>query len=367
MPELVTVLFGGPSAEHDVSILTGLQSERVLSRAGTTVQCIYWARGGQWHLVPAETEARDYLAGAPDKSAPLTVSLGANPGVTVKQGLRTKNLELGTVLNCLHGGAGEGGGAQALFELLGVPSTGGTMAAAALGMDKLAFGAVMTSAGLPSLTREHLGPVPPTFDGPYIVKPRFGGSSIGIEVVPDHATALSLLGVSPHLRSGAVVEPYRTDLFDLNISCRTFPEFATSLIERPLRPGDGIYSFTEKYIQTSGLSNAPREMPAQISNELAARIAELAEGVAQLTGLRGVLRIDFLSDGEQVYVNEVNSIPGAMALYLWPDVDPARILLDAVAEAQRFFGTAATTSFDEGAALRAAGGISGKLASLNRP
>ncbi|MFI5425748.1 hypothetical protein [Aeromicrobium sp. UC242_57] len=86
--------------------------------------------------MPANTEARDYLAGAPDKSAPLTVTLGANAGVSVKQGLRTKNLELGTVLNCLHGGAGEGGGAQALFELLGVPSTGGTMAAAALGMDK---------------------------------------------------------------------------------------------------------------------------------------------------------------------------------------------------------------------------------------
>src|SRR3954452_18450911 len=103
MPELVTVLFGGPSPEHDVSILTGLQSERVLSRAGTTVQCIYWARGGQWHLVPADTEARDYLAGAPDKSTPLTVSLGANPGITMKQGLRTKSLELGTVLNCLHG------------------------------------------------------------------------------------------------------------------------------------------------------------------------------------------------------------------------------------------------------------------------
>jgi D-alanine-D-alanine ligase len=251
MPELVTVLFGGPSPEHDVSILTGLQAERVLSRAGTQVQCIYWARGGQWYLVPANTEARDYLAGAPDKSTALTVSLGANPGVSMKQGLRTKSLDLGTVLNCLHGGAGEGGGAQALFDLLGVPSTGGTMAAAALGMDKLAFGAVMTGAGLPSLTREHLGDVPPTFDGPYIVKPRFGGSSIGIEVVPDHQTALSLLKVSPHLRSGAVVEPYRNDLFDLNISVRTFPEFATSLIERPLRPGDGIYSFTEKYIQTA--------------------------------------------------------------------------------------------------------------------
>ncbi|MFI5425747.1 hypothetical protein [Aeromicrobium sp. UC242_57] len=177
---------------------------------------------------------------------------------------------------------------------------------------------------------------------------------------PDHATALSLLGVSPHLRSGAVLEPYRNDLFDLNISCRTYPEFATSLIERPLRPGDGIYSFTEKYIQTSGLSNAPREMPAQISDTLAAQIAELAESVASLTGLRGVLRIDFLSDGEQVFVNEVNSIPGAMALYLWPDVPAEKILLDAIAEAQRYFGTSATTSFDEGAALRAAGGISGK-------
>ncbi len=369
MTNLVTVVFGGPSPEHEVSILTGLQCERYLARGGVTVQSVYWDRGGRWHLVPAETEARDYLAGAPSKATALELRLGggSGDGFFRKQGLRTAQVDLGTVLTCFHGGLGESGGAQALWELLGVPATGGTVAAAALGMDKLAFGALMESAGLPTLPRVLVTEdARPTFDGPYIVKPRFGGSSIGIEVVEDFEAALGITGASPHLRAGAVLEPYRTDLFDLNISFRTYPRFEVSLLERPLRPADGaIYSFQDKYIHGSGLANAPREIPAQVSDAVAEQAAVLARRVADLTGLTGIVRVDFLCDGERLFVNEVNSIPGAMALYLWPDHDPTRLLQDAVTEAAQPVRRAASV-FEEGAALKAAGGIAGKLTPVQR-
>jgi D-alanine-D-alanine ligase len=269
-------------------------------------------------------------------------------------------------MNCFHGGAGEAGGVQWLLELAGLRATGASPASAALGMDKLAFGAVMQNAGLPSLPRQLLSTyAPPSFDGPYIVKPRAGGSSIGIEVVQDHATALALLQTSPHLRAGAVVEPYRPDLFDLNISVRTAPELAVSDIERPLRPGDGsIYDYSAKYVHAEGLTAAPREFPAQLPEQLTARIKDLAARVVEQTGLTGVLRIDFLSDGaDEVYVNEVNSIPGALALYLWPDTPPAQVLTAALDEAERHVPQV-TRNYEEGVALRAAGGIAGKLAGL---
>jgi D-alanine-D-alanine ligase len=366
----VTVAFGGPSPEHDISILTGLQAEAILRRAGTDVQAIYWDRSGAWYLVPADTEARDYLSGAPASATPLELKLGTDAGFQrAKKGLRAATtVDLGTILTCFHGGLGESGGAQALFALLGVPATGGTPAAAALGMDKLAFGGVIEAAGLPTLSRSLVTPDgKPDYDGPYIIKPRFGGSSIGIEVVGDWDTALALRANSIHLRAGAVVEPYRPDLFDVNIAFRTAPTFATSLTERPLRKGDdSIYSYAEKYLHDSGLSNAPREMPANLPEATTARIRELAQRVAELTGLTGIVRVDFLSDGEEVYVNEVNSIPGALSLFLWPEPAPAKILLDAVEEARAARSTLWIQEGEEGAALRAAGGIASKLAGLDR-
>ena len=368
MVSKATVVFGGPSAEHDISILTGLQAERALSGAGVTVQCLYWARSDRWFLVGNGLEARDFLGGEPSGAKRLELRLGTEKGdgFYLKAGLgAAKRLDIGTVLSCFHGGAGEAGGAQALFSLAGIRATGGTVPAAALGMDKLAFGAVMATSGVPTLDRCLLSATTaPGFGGPYIVKPRFGGSSIGIEVdVADYDTARALLATSPHLREGAVLEPYRPELFDLEVSVRTAPELRVSEVARPLPPGDPkIYDYSAKYLHSDGLASAPRQLPADIPAGLREHIHEYAARVVELTGLTGILRIDFLSDGaEELYVNEVNSIPGALALYFWPDSTPAGVLGAALDEADRAV-PAAARSYQEGVALQAAGGIAGKLA-----
>lgn len=368
MVNAVTVLFGGPSPEHDISILTGLQCERVLrKRRDVTVSAVYWDRSGNWQLVPADTEARDYIDGPPARSVELEFQVGRPGGWIPRKGLRKRHIEAGVVLSCLHGGLGEGGGAQSLFALTGIPATGSTVAAASLGMDKFAFGAVLAAAGIPSLPRELLtDDSKHAIDGPLIVKPRFGGSSIGIEVADSIETARALRRNSIHFRDGAVVEPYRTDLFDLNVSYRTHPKFALSQIERPLRPdAEKIYTFADKYLNESGLQGAPREMPAKLTPEVEQAVRDCASGVHDVLQATGVVRIDFLSNGTDVYVNEANTIPGAMALYLWSDDDVDRVLLDAVEEARLSFAdpvNAASTG--NPAALQVAGGISSKLAGL---
>jgi D-alanine-D-alanine ligase len=369
--DLITIVFGGPSPEHDISILTGLQCERVLRGSGAQVQCLYWAHGGDWWQVPENSEARDYVDGRPDGSTRVEIKLDSEPGFRVKRGLRVGGLEVGTVLNCFHGGVGEGGGVQSLFELLGLRATGSSPYAAALGMDKFAFGCVMQSAGLPTLPRVLVDAdgSPPAFAGPYIMKPRYGGSSIGIEVVADFETAQVLARSNRHFAAGAVLEPYRDDLADYNIAFRTHPELTTSLLERPTREDAGadvIYSYAEKYLQGSGLASAPRELPADVPESLTLAIRGAAEKVARVTGLTGIVRIDFLSDGaDEFFVNEVNSIPGAMALYLWPkDVAASTLLSDMVAEAAQ--GARPPLTSSDGSALRAAGGIAGKLQGLSR-
>ncbi|WP_182111548.1 MULTISPECIES: hypothetical protein [unclassified Actinotalea] len=370
------VVFGGPSPEHEISILTGLQSERVLTRAGEQVLSLYWGPTGAWFLVPPGTEAKDYLQGAPAGAKPVEIRLGADPGLYVKGRLRSERLEPEAALSCLHGGLGEGGGFASLAALLGLPATGSSLYASALGMDKLAFGGVMVAAGVPTLPRAALdADVDPGFEGPYIVKPRYGGSSIGIEIVDDLAAARVLGRTSTHLRQGAVLEPFRGDLVDLNISFRTAPTLEVSDLERPLRGSEGVYSYAEKYLaggagEDAGLTNAPREIPAQVPAEVTAQAQDIARRVAVATRLTGVVRVDLLYQPQthELYVNEVNSVPGAMALYLWASKRPAaQVLRDALVEARDAGVPAVASGFGSGAALRAAGGISGKLVGLDGP
>jgi len=378
MSDTWAVLFGGPSPEHEISILTGLQSERVLTAAGESVLPIYWAPSGGWYLVPPASEAKDYLEGVPKGARAIEVRLGENPGLFLKKRFGDESLDLSAVLVCLHGGIGEGGGAAAVFNLLGIPATGSSLFAGAVGMDKLAFGGLMGTAGIPSLPRELLSTLrEPSFPGPYIVKPRFGGSSIGIEIVDDIDAARAVARGSVHLRGGAVLEPYRPELVDLNISFRTHPSLQITQLERPLRgeSAGALYSYAEKYLAGSagadaGLTSAPRQFPAQVPDAVAAKATELAAAVAEVTGLTGVVRVDLLLDegSGDLFVNEVNSIPGAMSLYLWaPQVVAAEVLKDALIEARDARPSVPTSGFGSGAALRAAGGIAGKLVGLNGP
>jgi D-alanine-D-alanine ligase len=365
----LAIVFGGPSPEHDISILTGLLSERVLRDAGHDVVALYWTRSGDWVQCPPRAEARDFLEGAPRGSAKLEAQLGTG-FLTPKKGLGGgRPVAVDAALNCCHGGAGENGGLNAVFDQLGIPLTGGPAPIAALGMDKLSFGAVLHANGIPTLPRVALSDTPPPFDGPYIVKPRFGGSSIGIEVVEDLDTARALAKTSVHLRQGVVLEPFSKGAVDLNMAYSTHPAFRTSLLEKPLAPSaaEGIYSYGQKYLQTDGLVAAPRELPAQVPDAVTKEAERLTKAVVDVTRVRGLGRLDFLLIDDVLHVNEVNTIPGSMSLYLWPpSVSAAELLLGAVEEAKQSFRRSEPAPFEPGAALRAAGGMAGKLGQIGQ-
>jgi D-alanine-D-alanine ligase len=375
----VAVAFGGPSPEHDVSILTGLQAARALEEARRDVIGLYWTKTGEWFRVDASLEAVDFIDGVPRGAQSLQLVTGVEgAGFVAGAGRlgRTRPLELDVVVNCCHGGPGEDGTLQAALDLVGVAYTGPGVAGAALGMDKLAFAGVARTAGLPVLPRVLLhkgaegtgagGSGGIGFPGPYIVKPRFGGSSIGVEVVADLDTARARLDANAHLRAGAVVEPYREDLFDLNVAARTWPGPELSAIERPLRSTAAaeILGYADKYVGGEGMASAPRQLPAELPPTLAAALRDAAHSVLGLADVRGVARIDFLSDGESLFVNEVNTVPGSLARYLWVDpVLPFIDLLDAlIGEALGRPSARYSSAGADGTVLRGAGGIAGKLA-----
>jgi D-alanine-D-alanine ligase len=351
------VVFGGPSDEHDISILTGLQVVRALGEA----DAFYWSKTRRWYRVDPSLEAADFVEGVPRRSTEIRLEPVPGRGFVDR-----KPLAVSVVVNCCHGGPGEDGTLQGLLDLSALAYTGPGQAASALGMDKFAFSTTMAAAGLHGLPRSLLiggEEDPPPFNGPYILKPRFGGSSIGIEVVEDWETALRLHRSSPFFADGVVVEPFLADSRDLQIAVRTYPQLELSAIEAPVRSGSGIYNYQQKYLAWGGEVSGGRQLPAIIDEKIEDEVRSSAARVARLAGLRGVCRIDFLEHDGEIWLNEVNTIPGSMAAYLWmqPPIDRRDLLMAMIEEAEITPGRRMSSAASDGTALRNAGSIESKL------
>jgi D-alanine-D-alanine ligase len=391
----VGVVFGGLSPEHDISILTGLQAARLLEASGRDVVCIYWTRSGTWARVPPHLEGSDFAEPEVPGATPLT--LGIPDGFSERRRRKDVPLDLDAVVNCCHGGPGESGALPALLGLAGIRTTGPTPEAAAWTMDKLASAGLVTLAGLDRFGIEAIPTVAITDDldddqladmgasfgrfnapsragnvdnaelkPPWVVKPRFGGSSVGIEVGVEDLETAKALASTGIARAGAVLQPQLIGWSDLNIAVRTHPRFECSAIERPLTSGP-VYGYAEKYLAgAGGMESAKRDLPADLPDEVTERIRAASRALAGAVGLTGTPRIDFLYDGnDRLALCEINTIPGSLALYLWAaaGIDRTRIVVDLIEEARATNPAPPHWSpATDMAALRAADTVAAKLA-----
>jgi D-alanine-D-alanine ligase len=198
------------------------------------------------------------------------------------------------------------------------------------------------------------------------LKPRFGGSSIGIDVVADLATARARLTTNVHLARGCVIEPFRADLTDVQVAVRTYPQIQLSAIEKPIRRSENaeILDYRDKYVGGEGMVSAPRELPANLPPGQGDALREAARRIAEVALVRGVARIDFLANDEELYVNEVNTIPGSLSKHLFvePVLAFSQLLADLAAEALERPAHRYSAAGADGLVLRSAGSIATKLA-----
>lgn len=354
----IGVIIGGPSPEHDISVLTGLQSARILS-AKNTVSVIYWTKDNKWYLLDANLESTDFLENPKIYNKELQLNLSKNVGFHHKR----KLLDFDVYVNSCHGGPGEDGTLQGLLDIMNVKYTGPKLNSAQLCMDKYAFYSLMKENNLPVLEKYKIQPLnTPSFTGPYVLKPQFGGSSIGVEVVENYETALKIIDSSDLYEKGALLEKYLPDADDLLIGVRNYPNFDYSEIEKPIRNSD-LFSYKDKYLNNGGLEGSKRELPADLDQKLIEEIITYVKNINDIIPARGIVRYDFLKVHEKIYINEINTIPGSHALYLWKNRDVSKydLLLNIVNEALNDNINEWSIQGSDGMALKSATDIQSKL------
>jgi D-alanine-D-alanine ligase len=356
----IAVCFGGPSVEHDVSIISAQQLIAALGDRHETVP-IYLARDGRWWTGDALRDVAAFGGDRPEGAEPVELRLGsAGAPFAVPPSSRFRggrDVLVDVVINAIHGTGGEDGGLLGALEQTDLPYAGGGVGPAAAAMDKALAKLVFREAGLDvnphhEITRERFTTDPSgaareaiaAVGEPCFAKPSTLGSSIGVARCADAAELEEALELCFELDRRALVEPSLDDAIEINAAVLGRPggELRVSVLEQPVKDEGGALSFEDKYLRAggkdggskgsgskgddaAGMASADRLIPAPIPEALAERIRDAARAAHAALGFAGVVRYDFFVDGpedgeQRVILNEANTVPGSFAFYLFePD------------------------------------------------
>lgn len=333
----VGVIFGGRSVEHEVAVISAVQAMAALNSNKYEVVPFYISKEGLWYTGEKLLDIENYKDLNKLKAETTLVRVSASAGehgaLSIASLFRVKQFQFDVALPVMHGAHGEDGCLQGLLELLNVPYAGPGVLAAAVGMDKIMMKSVLKDVGIPIVPHtwftsykwqeareEVLADIEAKLSYPVIVKPANLGSSVGINKAANRTQLEEALDNAATFSQRLLVEKCVTELREINCSVLGGNGKAeASVCEEPITANEFL-TYQDKYMQGGkGMSGSRRQIPAEIPEETTKLIQKLAvETFIALDG-HGVSRIDFLLDkaDNSVYVNEINTIPGSLAFYLW--------------------------------------------------
>lgn len=345
MKTKVALIFGGRSLESDISVITAMQVLAVLKEMDYETVPFYMCDGDFYmngvDVISAFTPFR--------KEAHLKTVLVDGAFCSVKKNKLKREFRPDVAFLCCHGGEGENGVLQGLLDFNGVTYCSSGVLGSAVGMDKAAAKSIFEQMLLNVLP--HVVVFSEDFEKdavaeaaraesflsyPMIVKPASQGSSIGIRVADDRQELLDAMAVAAEFDDKMLVEEKLTDFAEVN--CAAYirrGKVVVSQTERPLSAGD-VLTFEDKYMASGKMSGGGHVIPADVG-ELGDVVRSVTERVYRAMELRGVARVDFLVDKTRgkVYVNEVNTVPGSLAFYLFEPVGVSfsELIADQIEEA----------------------------------
>mgnify|MGYP001221658354 CR=1 FL=1 len=339
----VAVLFGGKSPEHEVSIITGVQVLNNIDKNIYNPVPIYIAKDGRWYYNESFLKIETFKD---LESLPMTseeVYLPANPNnkylLGTKSNLIGKRLKIkvDVLFPCFHGGLGENGAFQGLFEIVEKPYVGSEVLGSALGMDKVICKDVFKANGIPTASyiyfykeaitndlEKVVHELERLFRYPMFVKPAVGGSSVGITKAKDRDTLIQGLELAAMFDSKVIIEEGIEGAKEINISVlgNSTEQVIVSACEEVFHKGDFL-NYDDKYKggdgKSQGMASTKRQIPADIGKEALELVQVTAKKAFSCLNCFGLIRVDFLVKDNPLEVNiiEVNTIPGSLAFYLW--------------------------------------------------
>jgi D-alanine-D-alanine ligase len=338
----VGVIFGGRSVEHDVSVVTANQVLRALDSDRYEVVPIYINRDGRWYTGDPLLDLKNYDDEIVSHSGVIPVIL--SPAVQhhglIRNPLagrfsKSEVQRLDVVFPALHGTHGEDGTIQGLLELADIPYVGCMVLASALANDKITCKAVLRDQQIPvvpdlSFSRvewlsspdEIIERITSNLTLPVFVKPATTGSSIGIGRADNEALLRASIDVAAHFDRRILVEAAITGHVEINCAVLgNSTDIRASVLEQPIS-WEEYLTYEDKYLRGSeGMKSAERIIPAPLSAELTQQIQDLAVRAFKAIDGHGTARIDFLVQPDQnvIYLNEINTLPGSLAFYLWTE------------------------------------------------
>ncbi len=346
----VGVIFGGESVEHEVSIISAVQAMNKMDSEKYDIIPIYITKEREWYTGEALKEIENYQDMELIKRYCKKVVLYSKNGAFVLQttGLFKRIVkELDIAFPIVHGTNVEDGVLQGYLQTIGIPYVGSDVYSSVVGQDKVYMKQVFESVGVPikeyvwfydeeyRLDSASVIDKVKNLKYPVIVKPATLGSSVGISTAKNEEELIEAIDEAIKYDSKIVVEKLVKDLKEVNISVLgNYKNQELSVIEEVISNEDFL-TYEEKYIGngkakgkvpiksyktgSKGMLSADRKIPADLTKTLESQVKESAIKAFKALGSSGVCRIDFLIDTKEkkAYVNEINSIPGSLAFYLW--------------------------------------------------
>lgn len=333
------MLYGGVNTENEVAVVTALQIMNALKEAGFEVVPGYVSKEGGWYLGDESfLEAKTYKSLVEVERKGRLFALTANRKMVwvgkswagVKDMVSDLGIEV--VFPVFHGRNGEDGSIQGLIQLANLPMVGCDMIASAVGMDKFLAKQVAKGIGLNVMedvlvtddewrdSRNAMIKQIKSLKLPVFVKPVGGGSSIGINKVTKWADLENAVDVGLFYDQRVLVEQGVEKPIEINISVMGNGPYRVSVTEQPMKQ-DEILSFEDKYSGgKKGMASAKRLIPANVSKRTIKEVEEATVSFFKAIGGRGISRVDFMMDKKgKLIFNEINTLPGSLAFYLWKD------------------------------------------------
>lgn len=333
----VVVAFGGESVEHEISIISAQQVMKAMDATRYEVIPLYISKSAQFYYDQSLVDMEIFKDLDSLKKRAREVRFSKRQGlfslVGIKSRLLTFEIPFDIVLPILHGTHGEDGTFQGFLRMQKIPYVGCSTLGGAIGQDKIIMKQILAESGIPitpwffhtyekGIDDEAIYRKALRLGYPLVVKPANLGSSIGIHVVHDEGALRAAMKEAFQYDHRIVIEKAIENLREINCAVLGDETHRVASVLEEVVKRDEILSYEDKYIganKTKGMANTQRSIPANIEDDLRIEMSTLAKETFQALCASGVSRIDFLMNdlSKDLYVNEINTIPGSLAFYLW--------------------------------------------------